>query len=49
MMAGNGSVEITANNSICANAAGIGHIKYKGNATDITRRIAGNGSITKVD
>lgn len=48
-IAGSGDIEAFANNKINFDVAGSGKLKYKGNATDINRSIAGSGSVTKVD
>lgn len=48
-IAGSGDIEISVNNRIDAEIAGSGHIKYKGNPPGIRERVAGSGSIKKVD
>lgn len=48
-IAGSGDIEITVNKSINASIAGSGRIKYKGDATDIKRSVAGSGSIKKIE
>ncbi len=48
-IAGSGDIDITANNSIDASIAGSGRIKYKGDAKDIKKSVAGSGSIKQVD
>lgn len=48
-IAGSGDIEMTVNQKIDASIAGSGRIKYKGDATDINRSVAGSGSIKKVD
>ena len=48
-IAGSGDIEISVSNSIQANVAGSGRIKYKGDPQDIKKSIAGAGSVKKVD
>lgn len=48
-IAGSGDIEAYVDNRIDVNVAGSGRVKYKGNATDIKRSIAGSGSVKKVD
>jgi hypothetical protein len=48
-IAGSGDIEISVNNSIHAEVAGSGHIKYHGNPQHIDKDVAGSGSIRKVD
>lgn len=48
-IAGSGDIEISVSNSIRADVAGSGRIKYKGDPQDIRKSIAGSGSIKKVD
>lgn len=47
-IAGSGSVEVSASNSLDVNIMGSGDVKYKGNAT-INSNIAGSGSVVKVN
>jgi len=48
-IAGSGDIEICAKNSIHTNIAGSGRIKYTGNPQEIVKKVAGAGSIVKVD
>ncbi|GHT33906.1 DUF2807 domain-containing protein [Bacteroidia bacterium] len=48
-IAGSGDIEISVNNSITAEVAGSGRIKYHGDPQSITKEVAGSGSIKKVD
>lgn len=48
-IAGSGDIEISVSNSIHADIAGSGRIKYKGNPQDIKKSVAGSGSIKQVD
>jgi hypothetical protein len=48
-IAGSGDIEISVSNSITADVAGSGRIKYKGNPQTIQKKIAGSGSIKKMD
>jgi hypothetical protein len=48
-IAGSGDIEISVSNSISADVAGSGRIKYKGNPQAIQKKIAGSGSIKKMD
>ncbi|MDR1203837.1 MAG: DUF2807 domain-containing protein [Tannerellaceae bacterium] len=48
-IAGSGDIEISVSNSISADVAGSGRIKYKGDPQTIRKEIAGSGSIKKVD
>lgn len=48
-IAGSGDIEISVSNSISAEVAGSGRIKYKGDPQIIKKEIAGSGSIKKMD
>jgi hypothetical protein len=48
-IAGSGDIEISVSNSISADVAGSGRIKYKGDPQTIRKEIAGSGSIKKMD
>jgi hypothetical protein len=48
-IAGSGDIDISVNNSITAEVAGSGRIKYHGDPQSITKNVAGSGSIKKVD
>ncbi|MDR2118602.1 MAG: DUF2807 domain-containing protein [Tannerellaceae bacterium] len=48
-IAGSGDIEISVTNSIRADVAGSGRIKYKGEPQHIQKDILGGGSIRKVD
>jgi hypothetical protein len=48
-IAGSGNIEITVNNSIDAEVAGSGRIRYKGDPPRIKSHMAGSGSIRKAD
>ncbi|MDR1918904.1 MAG: DUF2807 domain-containing protein [Tannerellaceae bacterium] len=48
-IAGSGNIEISVHNSIHAQIAGSGHIRYKGNPPNIKKDVAGSGSIKKID
>ena len=48
-MAGSNQVEISVNESISAKIAGSGEIRYKGNPSILDQKIAGRGSLKKVE
>ena len=48
-MAGSNNIEITVNKEISVKIAGSGNVRYKGNADVIKQKIAGSGSISKVE
>ncbi|MDH6304897.1 hypothetical protein M2459_001634 [Parabacteroides sp. PF5-5] len=48
-IAGSGDIEISVSNSISADIAGSGRIKYKGNPQTVRKSVAGSGSIKQVD
>jgi hypothetical protein len=48
-IAGSGDIEISVSNSISADVAGSGRIKYKGDPQTIRKEVAGSGSIKKMD
>jgi hypothetical protein len=48
-IAGSGDIEISVSNSISADVAGSGRIKYKGDPQTIRKEVAGSGSIRKMD
>ncbi|MDD4590853.1 MAG: DUF2807 domain-containing protein [Parabacteroides sp.] len=48
-MAGSNQVEISVNESISAKIAGSGEIRYKGNPSIVDQKIAGSGSLRKVE
>ncbi|MDH6357910.1 head GIN domain-containing protein [Parabacteroides sp. PF5-9] len=48
-IAGSGDLEIYANNSIKVDIAGSGEIKYKGDPEEPSIKVAGSGSVTKVE
>jgi hypothetical protein len=48
-IAGSGDIEISVSNSISADVAGSGRIKYKGDPQTIQKKIAGSGSVKKMD
>lgn len=48
-IAGRGDVEMSVSEKIKVDIAGKGSVRYKGNPTDVSKSIAGSGSLEKVD
>ena len=48
-ISGVGTAEIYASVSIDADVSGAGHVKYKGNASNVKQQVSGVGSVEKVN
>jgi hypothetical protein len=46
-IAGSGDAEVTANRQLSASVAGSGNVRWSGNATQVSSRVAGSGSVSK--
>lgn len=47
-ISGSGNVRVTANKSLTTNIMGSGNVYYKGNATNISTKVAGSGKVIKI-
>jgi hypothetical protein len=48
-ISGAGSAEVFASVRLDADVSGVGHVQYKGNATNVTQHVTGAGSVSKED